>query len=150
GQYMKSNTFNYSLLAVGVATLMGLSTGASAAKNDEISAGATPITNEAIASYSVANVPQPDVKSNQVVVNINETANFSLVSLIDDKDGNSDTAINQKATPGGTTTFTHALKNEGNVTDTYTVRTTGNNDPEIKTADPQYSLGPNNITYSIY
>ena len=147
---MKSNTFNYSLLAVGVAALMGLSTGANAAINTGVSAGAGTINNEATASYSVANIPQPDVKSNKVTVSVSETANFSLISLIDDKDSNSDTAINQKATPGGTTIFTHALKNEGNVTDTYTVRTTGNNDSEIKTADPQYALGTSNITYTIY
>ena len=146
---MKSNTFNYSLLAVGVAALMGVSTGANAATPaNAATAGAAPINNQATASYSVANVVQPDVKSNTVTVNVSETANFALISTVDDGSIGNDTATNQTATPGGTTTFTHALTNTGNVTDTYTVNTTGNDSPLV-TATPDYALGTASVTFTI-
>lgn len=147
---MKSNPFNYSLLAVGVAAVMGLSTGANAATPPAaITSGAAPINNVATASYNVGGVGQPTVTSNTVTVNVSETANFALVSTIVDTDNNPDTAINQTATPGGTTTFTHALTNTGNVTDTYTVRTTGDNS-SLVTANPDYALGTSNaITYTL-
>lgn len=146
---MKSNTFNYSLLAVGVAALMGVSTGANAATPaNAATAGAAPINNQATASYSVANVVQPDAKSNTVTVNVSETANFALVSTVDDGSTGNDTATNQTATPGGTTTFTHALTNTGNVTDTYTVNTTGN-DSLLVTATPDYALGTALVTFTI-
>ena len=151
---MKSNTFNYSLLAVGVAAVMGLSTGANAATPNTTggtSAGAGPISNVATAAYSVAGVSQPSVNSNTVVVNVSETANFALVSTVADGTPNDDTAVNQSATPGGTTTFTHALTNTGNVTDTYTVNATGA-DSTLVTAVPNYNLGtlnPTTIAYTI-
>lgn len=146
---MKSNTFNYSLLTVGIATVMGLSTGANAATFDSgVTAGAVPINNQATASYSVANVAQPDVKSNTVTVTVSENANFALVSTVSDILIGDDTATNQTATPGGTTTFTHALTNTGNVTDTYTVSTTGIDSPLV-TANPDYALGTASVTFTI-
>jgi hypothetical protein len=146
---MKSNTFNYSLLAVGVATVMGVSTGANAATPAAAAtAGAAPITNVATASYSVAGVSQPSVTSNPVTVNVSETANFALTSTVDDGSIGDDIAINQTATPGGTTTFTHNLTNTGNVTDTYTINTTGN-DSSLVTADPNYPLGTAPVTFTI-
>ena len=146
---MKSNTFNYSLLAVGVAALMGVSTGANAATPAAAAtAGAAPITNVATASYSVAGVSQPSVTSNPVTVNVSETANFALTSTVDDGSIGDDIAINQTATPGGTTTFTHNLTNTGNVTDTYTINTTGN-DSSLVTADPNYPLGTAPVTFTI-
>lgn len=151
---MKSNTLNYSLLAVGVAAVMGISTGANAATPNTTggtSAGAGPISNVATAAYSVAGVSQPSVTSNTVVVNVSETANFSLVSIVADGSPNNDTAVDQSATPGGTTTFTHALTNTGNVTDTYTVNATGA-DSALVTAVPNYNLGtlnPTTIAYTI-
>ena len=148
---MKSNTFNYSLLAVGVAAVMGVSTGASAATPNTtggISAGAAPITNVATASYSVAGIAQPTAVSNTVTVSVSETANFALVSTVDDGSIGDDTAVNRTATPGGTTTFTHALTNTGNVTDTYTVNTTGN-DSALVTAAPDYALGTASVTFTI-
>ena len=146
---MKSNTFNYSLLAVGVAALMGVSTGANAATPAAAAtAGAAPITNVATASYSIAGVSQPSVTSNPVTVNVSETANFALTSTVDDGSIGDDTAINQTATPGGTTTFTHNLTNTGNVTDTYTINTTGN-DSSLVTADPNYPLGTAPVTFTI-
>ncbi|WP_105246213.1 beta strand repeat-containing protein [Psychrobacter sp. Marseille-P5312] len=146
---MKSNTFNYSLLAVGVAAVMGVSTGANAATPDAaVTAGAAPINNVATASYSVAGVSQPSVTSNTVTVNVSETANFALTSTVDDGSIGDDIAINQTATPGGTTTFTHNLTNTGNVTDTYTINTTGNNS-SLVTADPNYPLGTAPVTFTI-
>ena len=146
---MKSNTFNYSLLAVGVAALMGVSTGANAATPaTAATAGAAPINNVATASYSVAGVSQPSVTSNTVTVNVSETANFALTSTVDDGSIGDDIAINQTATPGGTTTFTHALTNTGNVTDTYTINTTGNDSPLV-TATPNYALGTAPVTFTI-
>ncbi|MEJ6551863.1 hypothetical protein PQI08_04830 [Psychrobacter pacificensis] len=146
---MKSNTFNYSLLAVGVAAVMGVSTGANAATPAAaVTAGAAPINNVATASYSIAGVSQPSVTSNTVTVNVSETANFALTSTVDDGSIGDDTAINQTATPGGTTTFTHNLTNTGNVTDTYTINTTGN-DSALVTAAPDYPLGTAPVTFTI-
>ena len=146
---MKSNTFNYSLLAVGVAAVMGVSTGANAATPAAaVTAGAAPINNVATASYSIAGVSQPSVTSNTVTVNVSETANFALTSTVDDGSIGDDTAINQTATPGGTTTFTHNLTNTGNVTDTYTINTTGN-DSALVTATPDYPLGTAPVTFTI-
>lgn len=146
---MKSNTFNYSLLAVGVAAVMGVSTGANAATPaNAVTAGAAPINNVATASYSIAGVSQPSVTSNTVTVNVSETANFALTSTVDDGSIGDDTAINQTATPGGTTTFTHNLTNTGNVTDTYTINTTGN-DSSLVTATPDYPLGTAPVTFTI-
>jgi len=146
---MKSNTFNYSVLAVGVAALMGVSTGANAATPaNAATAGAAPINNVATANYSVAGIPQPNVTSNTVTVNVSETANFALTSTVDDGSIGDDTATNQTATPGGTTTFTHNLTNTGNVTDTYTINTTGN-DSSLVTATPDYRLGTAPVTFTI-
>ena len=146
---MKSNTFNYSLLAVGVAALMGVSTGAMATtESGAVSTGATGIKNIATAKYKVGNDTefQPEVESNEVIVNISETANFSLVAtsdaVVDEK--NEDIA----ATPNTTTEFNHILANNGNVTDTYTIETTGNNS-DIVTKEPSYALDSADIDYII-
>jgi uncharacterized repeat protein (TIGR01451 family) len=148
---MKSNTFNYSLLAVGIAAVMGISGGANAATPNTtggVSAGAAAINNVATANYSVAGIAQPNVTSNIVTVNVSETANFALTSTVDDGSIGDDIAINQTATPGGTTTFTHNLTNTGNVTDTYTINTTGN-DSALVTATPDYALGTAPVTFTI-
>ncbi|WP_394211671.1 beta strand repeat-containing protein [Psychrobacter piscatorii] len=148
---MKPNSFKYSVLAVGVVAAMGISTAANAATPNTtggISAGAAPITNVATANYSVAGIAQPNVTSNIVTVSVSETANFALVSTVDDGSIGNDTAVNRTATPGGTTTFTHALTNTGNVTDTYTVNTTGN-DSALVTAAPDYALGTAPVTFTI-
>lgn len=147
---MKSNTFNYSLLAVGVATLMGLSTGAMAATptSGPVIGGAAAIENVATAKYKVGTDTnfQPEVTSNKVIVSISETANFSLVattdSVVDEKN------VDIAATPNTTTKFNHTLANIGNVTDTYTITTT-NTDSSIVTKVPNYFLGVANITYTV-
>ncbi|MDN3441181.1 hypothetical protein QL898_06010 [Psychrobacter sp. APC 3279] len=149
---MKSNTFNYSVLAVGVAALMGVSTGAMATTSSgAVSNGAAAIENMATAVYSVGTgadaVEQPPVKSNKVIVNISETANFSLVAI----DGASATDEKNEdiaATPNTMTEFNHILANNGNVTDTYTIETTGNNS-DIVTQEPSYALDSAPIDYII-
>ena len=80
---MKSNTFNYSLLAVGVAAVMGLSTGAMAKTTQSLGGEAT-INNVASATYKVGEIDQKEVKSNQVTITVTETAAFSLVATIKD------------------------------------------------------------------
>ncbi|MBF4488562.1 hypothetical protein IOD06_01480 [Psychrobacter sp. N25K4-3-2] len=145
---MKPNSFKYSVLAVGVVAAMGITTANAATPANAATSGAAPINNQATASYSVAGIAQPNVASNTVTVNVSETANFALISTVDDGSIGDDTAINQTATPGGTTNFTHALTNTGNVTDTYTVNTTGNDSPLV-TASPDYPLGTAPVTFTI-
>lgn len=148
---MKPNSFKYSVLAVGVVAAMGITTANSATTSGATSNGAAPINNVATASYSVGTVAQPTVTSNTVTVNVSETANFSLVAIdgtnaLDDKNENITT------TPGNGATFNHVLTNNGNVADTYTINTTGDNDNTITTATPDYALGTastNGITFTI-
>jgi|26BtaG_2_1085354.scaffolds.fasta_scaffold02943_3 hypothetical protein len=151
---MKKSQFKYSLLAIGVATIMGLSTGSNAAtESGAASNSGASISNKATATYSIGTVTQPVVESNTVIVNVTETANFSLVAIngtssTDDKNENITT------TPGNGATFNHILTNNGNVSDTYTINTTSNNDATIDTATPTsgYTLGTagtNGITYTI-
>jgi len=142
---MKSNTFNYSLLAVGVAAVMGLNTAhAATASANGVTGDAAPIENVATATYSVGTVAQPKVTSNKVIVNVKETANFSLVAT----NGNTvDTNANRAVTLGGTTTFIHSLTNTGNVTDTYTVNARALNDATLDTvASPNYLFKADNDT----
>ena len=114
---MKSNTFNYSLLAVGVAALMGVSTGAMADTPTGGTNGATIyIANTASAKYTVAGTTQ-DAVSNEVTVRVSEQSAFELLAQ-NGTDTNSDT-VNPEA--GQTATFVHTLQNNGNVNDTYTI-----------------------------
>jgi|26BtaG_2_1085354.scaffolds.fasta_scaffold02741_1 hypothetical protein len=145
---MKSNTFNYSLLAVGVATVMGISSGANAAEATAVSKNAIPITNIATANYSVGTVLQPEVRSNPVVVNISETANFSLVAT-SDNDTNIDANSDRPAVPDNTTTteFNHTLSNIGNVADTYTINTNAVNVAAINTPNATNPVGVGSENY---
>ena len=143
---MKSNTFNVSLLAVGIAAVMGISTATNAATATAVSKNAIPITNIATANYSVGTVAQPEVKSNAVVVNISETANFSLVAT-SDTDNNVDANSDRPAVPGGTTSFTHTLSNIGNVADTYTINTNAANVGAINTPDATTPVAPGSESY---
>tara|TARA_R110002051_G_scaffold2353_1_gene12450 strand:+ start:5952 stop:7937 length:1986 start_codon:yes stop_codon:yes gene_type:complete len=114
---MKSNTFNYSILAVGVAALMGVSTGAMADTPTGGTNGATiDINNTASAQYTVAGTTQEAV-SNEVTVQVSEQSAFELLAQ-NGTDTNSDT-VNPEA--GQTATFVHTLQNNGNVNDTYTI-----------------------------
>ena len=148
---MKPNSFKYSVLAVGVVSALGITTANAGTQSGATSSGAAPITNVATASYSIGTVTQPDVTSNTVTVAVSETANFSLVAIngasaLDDKNEDITTL------PGSGATFNHVLTNNGNVSDTYTINTTGDNDTTITTATPKYALGTagsNGITYTI-
>ncbi|WP_413520068.1 hypothetical protein [Psychrobacter glacincola] len=112
---MKSKTFNYSLLAVGVAAVMSLSTGVNAAEpTGGTGTGSFDVTNKASAKYTVAgNTTQQEAFSNEVTVKVNETSSFTLLT------DNVGRPINPQA--NSTASFTHTLKNEGNVNDTYTL-----------------------------
>ena len=125
---MKSNTFNYTLLAVGVAALMGVAGTANAAGPTTATADKTiSIKNYATANYTVANTSgalQTSI-SNTVTVDVRETSAFTLLAIspepINDNnaDTNKDLTINPQSNQ--TVTFIHTLQNNGNVTDTYTI-----------------------------
>ena len=142
---MKSNTFNYSLLAVGVATLMGLCTGANAAVSGESKKSPT-IVNVAEATYSVNNVEQPKVKSNAVTVNISEQISFSLLAQ---NAGNADDVNpGDNVTPEGVVAFVHRLENTGNRTDQYTVNLSNITNGSGDQAD--YNLGASTVSYQLF
>lgn len=142
---MKSNIFNYSLLAVGVAAVMGISTAASAVETPTTTTGVD-ITNQATASYSVDGQAQPEAKSNVVKVSVSQQVSFSLTA------NNNDTAQggalndnkNEKiaVTPNGFVLFEHTLKNTGNTTDTY--------DITLGTTNAKYIQNVSTVTYTVY
>ena len=142
---MKSNTFNYSLLAIGVAAVLGLSTAASAVETPETTTGVD-ISNQATASYSVAGQPQPEAKSNIVKVSVSQLLRFSLTADNDDtKQGgtlNDNKNENIAVTPDGFVLFNHTLKNTGNTTDTY--------DITIGATDPKYIQNESTVTFIVY
>ncbi len=130
---MKSNTFNYTLLAVGVAAVMGISTSAMAVDSSSTTTSVE-IKNVATASYSVGTVVQPTVTSNEVKVTVSEQVSFSLV------------ADNTKTVaPNGFVGFQHTLTNTGNRGDTYTVSL-----QNLTGDDAQYDLTKTTIAYKIY
>lgn len=150
---MKKFNFNPNALTAGVALALGLgiATGVSASisSGPASPSGGVQISNTATAEYSVDGVAQPEVTSNAVIVNVSEIGSFTLFGTqgdpMDDKNEN------QAAVPGGTTTFTNKLTNTGNVTDTYTLNLTTNNDPNITTGNQDYTYtNPTTITYAIY
>ena len=142
---MKSNNFNYSLLAVGVAAVMGISTGATAAVSGTSTKSPT-IVNVAEATYSVNNVEQPKVKSNAVTVNISEQISFSLLAQ---NSGNADD-INSggNVTPEKVVAFVHRLENTGNRTDEYTVNLSNITNGSGDQAD--YDLGASTVSYQLF
>ncbi|RVU82270.1 hypothetical protein EOL70_22405 [Leucothrix sargassi] len=146
---MKKFNFNPNALTAGVALALGLAAGsanASTATNQSSTQGT--ITNTAEASYSVDNVPQPKVTSNAVTVNTSEVANFSLVATSDSTTDDKNEA--QVATPGQATTFTNVLTNTGNLSDTYTLNITQNDESTITTDEQDYAFtSPSVITYVI-
>lgn len=147
---MKKFNFNPNALTAGVALALGLVSGsANASTTTSQSSTAGTITNTAEATYSVDGVAQPKVTSNAVTVNTSEVANFTLVatqgaSATDDKNEA------QVATPGQATTFTNTLTNTGNLSDTYTLNITQNNEGTITTGNQDYQFtSPSAITYVI-
>jgi uncharacterized repeat protein (TIGR01451 family) len=147
---MKKFNFNPNVLTAGVALALGLVSGsANASTTTNQSSTAGTITNTAEATYSVDGVAQPKVTSNAVVVNTSEVANFTLVatqgaSATDDKNEA------QVATPGQATRFTNTLTNTGNLTDSYKLTITQNNESTITTGNQDYKFtSPTAITYVI-
>ena len=151
---MKKFNFNPNALTAGVALALGLgiATGVSASTSSGSASpsGGVQISNTATAEYSVDGVAQPTVTSNAVIVNVSEIGSFTLygtqgTSSTDDKNES------QAAVPGGTTTFTNKLTNTGNVTDTYTLNLTTNNDANITTGNQDYTYtNPTTISYEIF
>lgn len=142
---MKSNTFNYSLLAVGVAAVLGLSTAASAVETPTTTTGVD-ITNQATANYSVAGQAQPKAKSNVVKVSVSQQVSFSLTANNNDtaQGGTLNDDKNEKiaVTPNGFVLFEHTLKNTGNTTDTY--------DITVGSTDPKYIQNDSTVTFTAY
>lgn len=142
---MKSNTFNYSLLAVGVAAVLGLSTAASAVETPTTTTGVD-ITNQATANYSVAGQAQPEAKSNVVKVSVSQQVSFSLTANNNDtaQGGTLNDDKNERiaVTPNGFVLFEHTLKNTGNTTDTY--------DITIGATDPKYIQNESTVTFIVY
>ena len=144
---MKSNTFNYSLLAIGVAAVLGLSTTANAAETGPTSSSVV-ITNKATAKYTVSGQTQPDVESNEVRVTVSAQISFTLVANNDDTLASGvigdDANIKEPVAPNGFALFKHTLTNTGNGTDRYTV----NLDPA--TVDAKYDTANSTVSYKIY
>lgn len=142
---MKSNTFNYSLLAIGVAAVLGMSTAASAVETPLTTTGVD-ITNQATANYSVAGQAQPEAKSNVVKVSVSQQVSFSLTANNNDtsQGGALNDDKNEKiaVTPNGFVLFEHTLKNTGNTTDTY--------DITIGATDPKYIQNESTVTFIVY
>ncbi|GAA0320396.1 hypothetical protein [Psychrobacter aestuarii] len=145
---MKTRLFQYSVLAAGIVTALGV-TSANAAKS---TADSTPtIDNIATATYSIAGVAQNPVQSNKVTVNITQSAAFSLVAKNDDGDLTDDYNKGLTVTPKGVVTFNHTLTNSGNIKDTYTFDLTqGGNIPGSPQGSGSYDLDKTSVTYIIY
>lgn len=150
---MKKFNFNPNALKASVALALGLAAGSvSAATVSSPTNKNVPINNIASATYNVDGQAQPSVASNPVTVNVNEVGSFSLISTIVDGNSNIDDAVNQPAIPGGNTTFTHKLENEGNVKDTYTLTLSNDgNTSSIITEPDEYQFSSlSNMTVQIY
>lgn len=130
---MRSNTFNYSLLAIGVAAVLGMSTTANAVETDKTSTSVV-ITNKASASYNVSGQEQPVVESNEVKITVTEQTSFSLVPAV--------TNTGKEVAPNGFVQFTHTLTNTGNRTDNYAITT--------PTAPAGYDTANSTVSYKIY
>ncbi|MGP4787592.1 isopeptide-forming domain-containing fimbrial protein [Psychrobacter sp. 1Y11] len=143
---MRSNTFNYSLLAVGVAALMGVSTGAMAATSGEAE-NKPSIANQASASYSVGGITQEPVDSNTVTINITEQISFALTAQNADNDPEDDLNDGGDVSPEEIVQFKHRLQNTGNRTDEYTVKLSnvlnGSGD------EANYNLSASTVDYQI-
>lgn len=146
---MRANTFNYSLLAVGIAAVLGMSTAANAAPiTTPTTTTGIDISNQASASYKVSEQDQPVVKSNIVIVKVSEQISFSLTANNDDtgpgQGGTKDDDKNQKeaVAPNGFVSFKHTLKNTGNSDDIY--------DVTIGTTDGIYDQNASKISYKVY
>lgn len=144
---MRAKTFNHSLLAIGVAAVLGLSTTANAADTTTpITTTGVDISNQATASYKVAGQPQPEAKSNVVKVTVSQQVSFSLTADNDDtaQGGELNDDKNQKVAvaPNGFVEFKHTLTNTGNLTDTY--------DITLGTTDGKYDQSASTISFVVF
>lgn len=141
---MRSNTFNHSLLAIGVAAVLGMSATANAADPASTN-GITKnidITNQASAIYNVSGQQQPKVVSNTVRITISEQVAFSLSSDNDDGTIGDDKNVNKEVAPKGFATFTHTLTNKGNSQDIYTI--------SLDTSSARYDTANSTVSYIVY
>lgn len=149
---MRSTTFNYSLLALGVAAVLGMSTTANAAPGDPAGTTGTntsvEITNQASANYQVANQTQPKVLSNTVKITVSEQVSFTLSADNDDTASptngaqGDDKNQDEEVAPNGFAVFEHTLTNTGNRTDTYTMSLAAN--------DPKYDTANSTVSFKVY
>ena len=142
---MKSSTFNYSLLAIGVAAVMGISTAVSAVETPTTTTGVD-IINQATASYQVSGQNQPVAKSNIVKVTVSQQVSFSLTANNDDtaQGGTKDDDKNEReaVAPNGFVLFEHTLTNTGNLTDTYNIT--------LGSTDGKYDQNSSTVNYTVY
>lgn len=146
---MKSNTFKYSILTVGVVAAMSL-TAANAAEVAYDAKDAFSVTNKATATYTVAdNTAEQKAESNEVTVNVTETGAFSLIAKNDDGNIGDDLNENLKIHPssGSSVDFNHTLSNDGNISDTYTISLANpsNSLPASATIKYQIKEGTTNV-----
>ena len=144
---MRAKTFNHSLLAIGVAAVLGLSTTANAADTTTpITTTGVDIINQATASYKVAGQPQPDAKSNVVKVTVSQQVSFSLTADNDDTATGGaqfdDKNENAEVAPNGFVEFKHTLTNTGNLTDTY--------DITVGITDGKYDQSASTISFVVF
>ena len=149
---MRAKTFNYSLLALGVAAVLGMSTTANAAPGDPAGTTGTntsvEITNQASANYQVANQTQPKVLSNTVKITVSEQVAFTLSADNDDTASptngaqGDDKNQDEEVAPNGFAVFEHTLTNTGNRTDTYTMSLAAN--------DPKYDTANSTVSFKVY
>lgn len=144
---MRAKTFNHSLLAIGVAAVLGLSTTANAADTTTpITTTGVDIINQATASYKVAGQPQPEAKSNVVKVTVSQQVSFSLTADNDDtaQGGELNDDKNEKVAvaPNGFVEFKHTLTNTGNLTDTY--------DITVGITDGKYDQSASTISFVVF
>lgn len=141
---MKPNLFKYSMLTVGIVTAMGTANAATSVTYNAENAFA--VKNVATATYNVTgNTTQQTSRSNEVTINVTETGAFSLVATggaSPTDDINENIKINPQT--GSTVDFTHTLKNDGNVTDSYKI-----NLANAAGDDFNYNITNSTITYQI-
>ncbi|MDE4453692.1 hypothetical protein [Psychrobacter sp. DAB_AL62B] len=144
---MKPSLFKYSVLTVGIVTAIGLTT-ANAEDIKYTAKDSVIVNNFATANYLVADNSTPQTaKSNTVTVKVSETGSFSLIATGGQEDSNVNTNLNLPINPQASSTvdFKHTLKNDGNVSDKYTIRVSNSTTVD----DFDYDLSGSTITYQV-
>lgn len=143
---MKSNSFKYSVLTLGIVAAMGIAGTATATTSLSYDQkNAFFVTNKAEATYTVdGNATEQKAESNEVKINVTETGAFSLIATSTDDKPNDDLNKNLTINPliNQKVDFKHTLSNAGNVADSYTISiANGEGD------DFDYSLAKSAIKY---